>query len=173
MQNCVLRQPLPGMAGMTKIWLVMKLTVVLLVAFSIQASAKLHAQEKVSISVKNATLESVLKDIRRQTGYSFAFQDQWKEISKRIDISVNNVSIEDALAICFKDQPFTYAIVNKTIIVKEKVVNPKVQMDTTSRSPVILHGRVVDENNQPVAGVTVSIKGTKTATSTDDNGEFI
>ncbi|OQP44991.1 hypothetical protein A4D02_09350 [Niastella koreensis] len=36
-----------------------------------------------------------------------------------------------------------------------------------------VHGRVVDENGRPLQGVTVTVKGTKKQTITDDNGEFV
>src|SRR5207302_2930258 len=38
--------------------------------------------------------------------------------------------------------------------------------------PIDIHGKVVNEKGEPVAGVTVIVKGTKNATSTDINGEF-
>lgn len=34
-------------------------------------------------------------------------------------------------------------------------------------------GRIVDENDKPVMGATVTVKGTRNATATDDNGEFV
>jgi hypothetical protein len=36
-----------------------------------------------------------------------------------------------------------------------------------------IHGKVVDENGKPVPGVTVTVRGTKKQTITNENGEFI
>ena len=33
-------------------------------------------------------------------------------------------------------------------------------------------GKVVDENNQPLAGATIHVKGTQQATTTDVSGKF-
>jgi Ca-activated chloride channel homolog len=43
----------------------------------------------------------------------------------------------------------------------------------TTHDLITIKGKVTDENGNPVAGATVVVKGTKTATSTDQNGEFI
>jgi len=150
----------------------MKLIVVILLTASFCISGKLHAQRHVTLTIKNGSLETVLKEISKQTGYLYAFQDQWKEKAKTIDISVKNVTLEKALSICFKEQPFTYTIIKNTIVVKEKE-SPS-QGDPSNPPPFLsdIHGRVADDNNQPLAGVTVAIKGSKTATSTDNNGLF-
>jgi TonB-linked SusC/RagA family outer membrane protein len=37
---------------------------------------------------------------------------------------------------------------------------------------IVINGRVTDDNNQPVAGASVIIKGAKTGTTTNQNGEF-
>lgn len=161
---------LPGFTA--KMLKIMKLTALLIFIVSLQVSSNTYAQEKISLTIKNGTLESVLKAISKQTGYLYVFQDQWKEKAKTIDISVTNISLEEALDICFKNQPFTYAIIKKTIVVKEREERTRIAEDVPNLTPLDIHGRVTDENNQPVAGVTVTIKGTKRATSTDNNGEF-
>ena len=44
---------------------------------------------------------------------------------------------------------------------------------TISGPPHEVRGRVTDEKGEPVAGATVSVKGTSQGTSTDENGEFV
>ncbi len=43
----------------------------------------------------------------------------------------------------------------------------------TTHDLITIKGKVTDENGNPVAGATVVVRGTKKATSTDQNGEFI
>ena len=43
---------------------------------------------------------------------------------------------------------------------------------STSSNNRLIQGKVVDNNNQPISGATVTLKGKKTGTSTDANGEF-
>ena len=41
-----------------------------------------------------------------------------------------------------------------------------------AQNPVTVQGRVVDEKNQPLSGVSVSIKGSSVGTTTNENGEY-
>ncbi len=66
----------------------------------------------------------------------------------------------------FKDQPLTYTITDKYISVKQKPV------ELTAQKPVDVTGKVVNERGEPMLGVTVSVKGTKTATQTAEDGSF-
>ncbi len=87
-----------------------------------------------------------------------------------------NVSIDKVLELCFKNQPFTYAIVNNTIVVKEK---PKDGEEIYSVSMLSnlpnheVHGRVLNQDGQAVPGITVTVKGSSQVTTTDEKGEFV
>lgn len=156
-----------GRQNLTKTLLVMKLTITLLLAFSIQVSARVYAQERVTLSEKNATLESVLQEISRQTGYDYAFQDKWKKVSNRVNITVSNSSLKEALDICFKTQPFSYDIIDKIIVIKEKKV------DSVSAADGDVHGRVTDSLGNPLSGASVQIKNSKRGTETDRDGNYV
>ena len=63
--------PTPGArSGWPKIWMTMKLTIILLTIACLNAGAKTAAQT-VTIREKNVSLEKVFKEITRQTGYAF------------------------------------------------------------------------------------------------------
>lgn len=147
-----------------RIILILLFTVV--TCFCLDASA-----QSITMSKTDATLESIFREIRKQAGYEFFYKNEWMAKAKRVSISVTNASIDQVLSICFNDQPFTYEIVNKTIVLKEKAVK-KNETDDKKEKVVDIKGTVVDENNKPVAGATVNVKGTNKATATDNNGEF-
>ncbi len=77
----------------------------------------------------------------------------------------------------FKDQPLKYVIEGKTIVVSSK---PPPSEDASwppeivspAKDTVIVNGRVVDENHEPVAGANVIVARTKQGIATDKNGEF-
>jgi TonB-linked SusC/RagA family outer membrane protein len=145
---------------------------ILLLILSISLHATPYAQESVTLNVKNASLENVLKEIRRQTGYLYALQDQWKEKAKPIDIDVNHVPLDEALGLIFKSQPFTYAIVGKTIVIKEKeVLVPPRALDGIPS--LVIGGQVLNEAGEELAGANVTIKETEKGTITNARGEFV
>jgi TonB-linked SusC/RagA family outer membrane protein len=185
----------PGKAATTrflpKMLLIMKLTAFLLI-ITLHVSAKGLAQ-KITISKKNATLEQVFELLQQQGGYNFLFNSRMLAKAHRVDIHVVNATVTEVLNHCFKDQPLTYLIHDKTIIVKEKVktdaVAPSPTVDLvaapgpdpkpgrltmTAPAPLVqrISGTVKDEKNQPVEGAAISIKALGIGTSTDKSGKF-
>ena len=153
-----------------KILLIMRLTTVLLIATIMQVSAGSFAQ-KISLNEKNAPLEKIFDKIRLQSGYDFLFNRELLKTAKPVDINIKNADIEDALAICFKGQPFTYTLEEKTIVIKEKT--PSFLERLADRWAAIdVHGRVVDQEGKPLAGATVRVEGTGKSVSTNSKGDF-
>ncbi len=160
--------------SLPKTLLIMKLTTILLLAANLSAVAKGFSQ-KVSLSEKNAPLEKVFKKINRQTDYTFVFTESLLKKSKSITISVKKMSIEEVLEICFEDQPLTYTILNKMVVIKEKeLAHQKETTVTPPPSPnAIITGKVTDDKGMALSGATVTLKSNKqVATRTDASGNF-
>jgi TonB-linked SusC/RagA family outer membrane protein len=159
--------------GLTKTLRVMKLTALLLLTICVQVSARTYSQ-RVTLSAKNMSLEKVIGDIKKQTGYSFFYNVDWLQKANTVTIEVKNMQIENALNIIFKDQPLSYSVINNTIVLKLKEVSAEKvsQVSPSPLPPPDIHGRVVNEKGEPMEGVTVSIKGTRQATATNANGEY-
>jgi TonB-linked SusC/RagA family outer membrane protein len=145
----------------------MKLSIILLVATILQASASGYAQ-KITLSEKNAPLEKVLKEIREQCGYDFFYNSKVIKQANPVSISVLNTELEEVLKLTFKDQPFIYSINEKTIIIKSKPLDISPQS-----TPVIkVSGIVTDSKGLTLPGASVRIKGTNKGVVTDSEGRF-
>jgi TonB-linked SusC/RagA family outer membrane protein len=163
-----------NMGLLTKTLLVMKLTIFLLVAICLEVNAKGYSQEKITLNEKNASLEKVFGEIQKQSGYAIWCDKAILAKTTKVDIEVVNAPIAEVLDICLKNQMLTYKIIDKIIVVKE--IEPARLSALPSRGQstnIDVHGRVVDDKNRPAGGVTVSVKGSKAVTVTDENGEFI
>ena len=161
-----------GIHGATKQLLrIMKLTAIILLTACLTASATGHSQ--ITISEKNVPLEKVFTEIRKQTGFYFFYEVELLKAAKPVTIDVKNASLQETLAECFKDQPLTYTIVNQTVVVKQLTAKSLNEQTTSEPPPPIdVHGKIVNEKGEPVAGVSVQAKGTRIGTNTDANGEF-
>ena len=150
----------------------MKITFILLTAVALQVSAKGYTQT-ITLSVKNAPLEKVFESITKQSGYRFFYNEEQLQKSRPVTLTIREASVQDALNSCLKDQPLTYTIVQNVIVIKEKTGEQSINQQP-EETPIFIDikGRVLDEKGEPVAGATVTIKGTKIATSTNSNGEF-
>ena len=142
----------------------MKLTAFLILVIFLQVSVTGYSQ-KVSISLSNASLGKVFREITRQTGYSFLYTDEVLNGMPKVDIKLRNVPLEMALDHCFKDQPLTYSIVEHTIVIKRK-------QEYTPPPGTDVHGRVTDSAERPMAGVSVTIVGETRGLQTNADGLF-
>jgi TonB-linked SusC/RagA family outer membrane protein len=154
----------------------MKLTSILILAATLHVAAAGKAQQ-VSLSLNNESLEKAFKEVEKQTGYQFFYKDQWLENAKKISVHVKNVSLQQALDLCFKDQPFSYEIVDKTIVLKLKEKSPNdieghSGLDPESFPPIDITGKVTDENGNPLIGASVKVKNTNRGTTTNNDGVF-
>jgi TonB-dependent starch-binding outer membrane protein SusC len=146
---------------------------VLTVMLLTQATAQGKAEDRVTLSIKNGSLESVLKEIRKQTGYNYALQDRWKAVAKPVDIIVKDMPVEQALNLCFKDQPFTYTIISRTIVIEDLKPEKKETVGAVSTKPPDgISGVVVNEEGRPLAGATVEAIGLNIKVQSDENGAF-
>jgi TonB-dependent SusC/RagA subfamily outer membrane receptor len=131
----------------------------------------------ITLSEKNASLESVFKKIEQQSGYHFWYENQLLRKAKKVTLTLQDASLEEAMNQCLKEQPLTYSIVEKTIVIKQRAAPllttsaPGISV-TMHREFEEISGRVTNERGEPVVGATVQVKGTSVATSTDAEGRF-
>lgn len=147
----------------------MKLSVIFLMATILQVSAKTYAQ-KITLTEKNVPLQTVLKEISRQSGYDFFYSSKLIKEANQVSISVENTDLEEVLKIAFAGQPFVYTIDDKTIIVKSKPV--PIRSTSFLTSVLKLSGIVTDSKGLPLPGASVRIKGTTKGVSADKDGKF-
>ena len=112
--------------GGAKLVRVMKLTIVLLTVVCLHTTANGFAQG-ITLNEKNAPVEKVFKEITRQTGYVFFYVDGLLNNAKKVTVVTTNSSLDKTLSICFSQLPFSYSIVEKTIVVSEKTQSPPPQ----------------------------------------------
>lgn len=160
-----------------KILLIMKLALVLIISFTLQASAEGYAQ-KITISQKNASLEQVFWSISNQSEYEFVYDAAMLKEAKPVDVKFKNSTIENVLKECFNDQPLTYSIKDNIVIVKRKPLLslpsnvPYLSTLVEETPPIIVKGLVADNKGIPLPGVSIRLKGTQLGTSTDLNGNY-
>src|SRR3546814_3550429 len=92
-----------------KILILMKLIVVFLITVFLQQGYSVTAQG-ITIAKKNASLHSILKEIRMQSGYDFFFEETSLENAKPVDINIKNGTLDEVLETSFRGQPFTYSV---------------------------------------------------------------
>ncbi len=141
-------------------------------------SLKLPAQE-VKLNFKNTPLKTVLKEVSEQTGYKFVYSSALTTVNDEISISYEstNVSIENLLGELFKERKISYKIKEKQVILApyEIVSGSSNTVKSTSnqeKAQLQISGKVVDDNNLPLPGVSILNITDGKATFTDNNGFY-
>lgn len=144
----------------------MRLTVVALLLATIHVSAASYAQ-KVSLTRKNASLVDVLKEVRNQTGYYFIYTNEVLEHIKPINIDVKNKDLEETLQDLLTNQGLTYSIKDQSVVIK-------VASSVNQQNNVVsVKGKLLSkEDNEPIAGASITVTGNKSLGTTDVNGNF-
>ena len=112
-------------AHVHKFLLIMRLTVLLLLVAFMQLSASTMAQ-RVTIVEKNAALEHVLREIRKQSGYSIIYDLDLVLGAKPVDIDVKDVSVQEAVQKSLIAQQLSFSLEGKTIIIRERTLTERI-----------------------------------------------
>jgi TonB-linked outer membrane protein, SusC/RagA family len=138
----------------------------------LQAGANVIAQG-ITFSKKDATAEMIFDEIARQTGYRVLCQAAIMHSAGTHDVNFKQASVEEVLKTFFPDQQFSFVIKDKTIVIQKKAAPVKTAPVVYEEQTTIhVSGQVVTEAGNPVPGVSVSVKNTNRATTTDVEGRF-
>jgi TonB-linked SusC/RagA family outer membrane protein len=155
-----------------KIVLAMKFIILFMTVAVLQANAAGFSQS-VTFSGKNVPLKQLFVAVKQQTGYNFfAKRDDLAEM-KNVSVSVKDMPLHDFVQLVLKDQPLSFVIKNKTIILSRRKEEQLMSLLAAVLNPgVTIKGLVMDEEKVPMKGVTVAVID-GAGTQTDDNGRFI
>ncbi len=158
-----------------KLWLIMRLTTIIILVTFMQVSATTFAQ-KVTLEYSNMSLKKIFRELKSQTGYNFLYTERQMVNAKPVDIKVRDRQLSDVLDQIFKDQPLSYQLDNKTVVIydKPKASITSVPMEfTITPNQVPVKGRVTNERGEPLANVSVRVKGNESiGTTTNSDGLF-
>jgi TonB-linked SusC/RagA family outer membrane protein len=129
--------------------------------------------QNINIKFKDTPIKSILKEITRQSGYTFVYSDLLTEVEnkKTIEYSAKEQNIESLLKQIFAGTKVSWTIVGKQIALNNTV---KAKAETTDGKQSFIKGVIRDDIGEPVAGVVVQNKNSrKTAISAQDGSYAI
>jgi len=158
-------------SGWRKIFLIMRITVLLFFVGLMNLSASVYSQQaKLQVTVENKSILEVLKMIEDQSDFHFLYRsDNLQGISVgRIDLK--DAKLEDILDKVLVPKGFTYEIEDRTVVIKKAL--PVKNQDQQQPQKKEIRGIVTDSKGLPLPGATVMAKGTTLGTSSDNDGKF-
>lgn len=156
--------------------------ITLLCVFSIMAENSYSQSTAVSADLRNTTLKEALRQIEKTTDYLFLIMDNSeKELSKNVDVLINNKSIKETLDYLLKDTNLSYSIVKRQITISKKQAKETGENTIKEKTPEerivqqthkTISGKIVDIKGEPIIGANIIEIGSSNGTVTDINGKF-
>jgi TonB-linked SusC/RagA family outer membrane protein len=159
-------------SGLIKLLKVMKLTVLLLLVsvFGVLANKSYSQNKMLNLSMQNATVKEVLNSIEKQSEFYFLYSENLIDVKRKIDITLVNQKIDQALKLIFKGTDVDYSVRDRIIVLTpQEIFKRDLEVLAQQKS---VSGTVTDSGGQPLPGVTVVVKGTTQGTVTDTDGNY-
>ena len=154
----------------------MKLSLFLFLTLISTQAAVYSQNERITMSLKDVTVEQVLSKIEALSQYNFLYNDTDVQFDHIVTINAKEKSIEKILRELFRNTKIEYSILDNQIVLKgtpEKGATiTKLAADKTDAIVDFVKGTVTDNQKRPLSGVTVKTKKNNQVAVTDANGNF-
>lgn len=147
-----------------KMLLLMKFTIALLLATTLQVSAKTFSQERITIKLESAELKTALKQIEKKSIFRFLYNDDVVSSNRKVSVNATNALVTDVLNDMLNETPLTYKVLENNLVV--------ITQKSFVMQDVKVTGIVKGPDGQPIPSVTVKVKGSNAATTTDGAGTY-
>ncbi|MCI9846899.1 SusC/RagA family TonB-linked outer membrane protein [Flavobacterium pectinovorum] len=155
-----LKKKIPNLGFSARLWM-------LSVLFMLLAGYTGKAQT-ISINFKNASFETVLKEVAKQANYEVFYTQKLLKDSSPVTINVKNSGLKETLNQIFSSQNLKYSLTNQTIVVTKEKEKP----ESLGNALIDIRGKVVNNKSEPFPGVSITLAGTNRVSVTDFDGSF-
>lgn len=151
------------------------LAIPLLLAANIHVSAFTFGQT-FTLKKNKVKVEQLLNELQRQTGYNIFYDESIVPAEAHLDVSYKGTPLQTVLTDIAGRYQLSYRIVDKNIVLsrrkmsKRSVAQPIEIRETVQQR--IITGTIIDDNGQPLSGVTVREIGHENQSYTDASGKF-
>lgn len=127
-------------------------------------------ERKFTLDIKNKPLSKVIGSIQDQTKVPFSYSMDAINANRPFSLMAKEQSVGFFLNEVLPSVQIGYEVVNdKIVLFKLADASP---LDYSMDNDKTVTGRVIDETGIPIAGATVTVKGTQTVVTTNANGQF-
>lgn len=149
---------------------IMKLTTLFSLGVACCISASTYAQGyKLSMNKQNSSIIEILKDIEKNSEFTFFFNDNKVNVNKKASINVKDATLDEALAQVLKNTDYGYQIIDRQVLIKT-APSPVSSVPGIQQNQKAIAGIIKDVNGEPIIGANVVEKGTTNGTVTDIEG---
>ncbi len=139
---------------------------ILLVALVLLPAGVSAQKGNVSVNINNGTVKTFIKEIEKQTRYTFVYRNNVLNDQAKVSVNCKNKPLDQVLSQVFTPLNVSYSLNNNTIVLVKK----ELQQQKKSEKKTI-KGTVTDGRGEPIIGANVIQEG-GIGTITDVDGNF-
>lgn len=144
----------------------MKISMILLLAGVMHLSASTYSQTKVSLNMKDATVQEVFSNLEKMTNYTFLYKLDLVGNCGKVDVQATDKDFSQLLDEMLRPLGLSFTIDDKVVI----ITAGKAKDD--EKKEITIRGRLFLKDSTTVPGATVLLKGTSIGVTTNMDGEF-
>ena len=138
---------------------------ILLVALVLLPAGVSAQKGNVSVNINNGTVKTFIKEIEKQTRYTFVYRNNVLNDQAKVSVNCKNKPLDQVLSQVFTPLNVSYSLNNNTIVLVKK----ELQQQKKSEKKTI-KGTVTDGRGEPIIGANVIQEGgIGTITDVDGN----
>jgi TonB-dependent starch-binding outer membrane protein SusC len=162
--------PWSNSPGLRKMLLCMKLTLVISLVAVLQTWAAVSYSQTttLSISLKNATVQTVLQQVEDQSEFYFLYSRSIIDVDRTVDVQLKDAKITEVLNALFNGTDVAYKVDGRQIVLSKKSESSAFEMQQQKS----VSGKVTDSSGASLPGVSVVVKGTTAGVITDMDGKY-
>jgi TonB-linked SusC/RagA family outer membrane protein len=142
------------------------------VSYAGNSSAQNAVLDKpIKISVKNSSLESVLKKVSALTSVKFVYSRDFIDADQLITVDADKQSLGKVLHSILTKHHIHFEVINGDIVLDALPAQP--EKSEGLEQQITVSGTVTSNTGDALPGVSVFIKGTKQGTNTDASGKYV
>ena len=130
-------------------------------------------QTTLTVRMNNCTIKDVFDHIEKNSEFVFVYHGANIDLHRRVNFDVRDKSVEVILERLFKGTDVEYIINNRQIIVRRNEKKENSSLSIQQAKKITVTGIVKDTHGEPLIGVNVLVKGSRTGTITDMDGHFL
>ena len=142
---------------------------ILLLIGSLHLSANSFSQTRVSLNMKDATVQEVFSNLEKMTDYTFLYKLDLVGKCGKVNVEATNKDFSQLLEDLLSPLGLSFKIDDRVVVITAARVKDEKKDE---KKMITIKGRLFMADSTTVPGATVILKGTSTGVITDMAGEF-
>ncbi len=156
-----------------KCLLMMKFTILLVAVLSLQSFARGYGQDNITLKLEKANLKKAFKTIEEQGVFRFVYKDEILPRELKVSINVKDKPLEEVMQKILQNTSLAYRRLSGNLV----VITSNPAADKNAGKPdlpfVVISGKITDDKDEPLGGVSILEKGTPNGTVSNEEGLFV